>query len=295
VALAVGLLAAGCADDDGETTPRPTGDARTTTAPPRTTTDPEIASPADVAPPASALAAAARITRIERALRDPATRPGQVPALGWEQQVIYRTLARDDIWLEQVIASVPPELSFVVAANAGATRSVATLVEPPAALPDAWRVVAPPPPEELLGHYREAEAASGIAWPYLAAIHLVETRMGRIVGDSTAGAQGPMQFIPSTWEAFGDGGDVHDPRDAILAAGRYLAASGGPTDMRAALFAYNHSNAYVDTIQRYASVMAADERAYLGYYHWQVTYRTTDALHLLPEGYPDTPAVRVGP
>jgi membrane-bound lytic murein transglycosylase B len=117
--------------------------------------------------------------------------------------------------------------------------------------------------------------------------------MGRIVGDSTAGAQGPMQFIPSTWAAFGEGGDVHDPRDAILAAGRYLAAAGGPDDMRSAVFAYNHADAYVDAVGRYASVIAADERAYLGYYHWQVTYRTTGGLYLLPEGYPQRAAVRL--
>jgi membrane-bound lytic murein transglycosylase B len=118
--------------------------------------------------------------------------------------------------------------------------------------------------------------------------------MGRIVGDSTAGAQGPMQFIPSTWAAYGEGGDVYDPHDAILAAGRYLAAAGGPADMRAALFAYNHADAYVDAVSRYASVMADDERAYLGYYHWQVSFRTVDGVYLLPEGYPDVAAVRLG-
>jgi hypothetical protein len=86
---------------------------------------------------------------------------------------------------------------------------------------------------------------------------------------------------------------VRDPRDAILAAGRYLAATGGPGDMDRALFAYNRSDAYVDAVRRYASVMATDERAYLGYYHWQVSYRTVDGLHLLPEGYPAVPAVRL--
>ena len=208
--------------------------------------------------------------------------------------MIYRTLAANGGWLMDVLATVSDDIAVVVAANAGGNSSVATLVDPPDTLPESWRIVAPPPPEALLGYYREAEAASGIPWPYLAAINLVETRMGRIVGDSSAGAQGPMQFIPSSWEAFGEGGDVHDPRDAILAAGRYLAAAGGPADLEAAIFAYNHADAYVDAVTRYASVMAADERAYFGYYHWQVSYRTVDGLYLLPEGYPEVAAVRIG-
>ena len=68
--------------------------------------------------------------------------------------------------------------------------------------------------------------------------------MGRIRGTSTAGAKGPMQFLPSTWEAYGEG-DIEDPDDAIMAAARYLANYGAPADMDRALFAYNHSDHYV--------------------------------------------------
>ncbi|HWB70695.1 MAG TPA: lytic transglycosylase domain-containing protein [Egibacteraceae bacterium] len=118
----------------------------------------------------------------------------------------------------------------------------------------------------------------------MAAIHLVESRMGRIRGDSPAGARGPMQFLPSTWAAYGDG-DIDDPGDAIRAAARYLVAHGAPGDMRRALYAYNHSDRYVEAIQAYAAVMAADERAFLGYYHWRVYYRTTGGDVVLPEGY----------
>ena len=61
----------------------------------------------------------------------------------------------------------------------------------------AWRIVRPAPADELLDAYRDAEAEFGIPWRYLAAINLVETGLGRIRGTSIAGAQGPMQFMPS--------------------------------------------------------------------------------------------------
>jgi hypothetical protein len=297
--LAVCLLLAGCSGggrDDGRA-----GDALPTTtevSAARVTTTTEFApvsaaSPAEVAAPRSPRDAARRITLIERALRDGETPARQLRALGWEQQVIYRALSTNRAWYRQVLAVVPDKIARIVAANVGGNRPISTPAELPTTLPTAWQIVPPPPAEELLRYYREAERASGIPWPYLAAINLIETRLGRIVGDSSAGAQGPMQFIPSSWAAFGEGGDVRGHRDAILAAGRYLAAAGGPRDMDAAIFAYNHSRAYVDAVKRYASVMAADERAYRGYYHWQVTYRTTDALYLLPEGYPKVAAVRI--
>src|SRR3712207_536212 len=84
--------------------------------------------------------------------------------------------------------------------NLTASAELTRLNPPPKPQPPAWRIVAPAPASELLGHYRAAEAAVGVPWQYLAAIHLVETRMGRIRGVSVAGAQGPMQFLPSTWE-----------------------------------------------------------------------------------------------
>jgi hypothetical protein len=300
-------LVAACSSDDGHDSaagPAPAASSATpSTEPvePSTTTTAPLAAPgvtlvdrpADVEPPDSAGATAAVLRSVERALRDPATPADALPSLGWHQQAAYRVLAAHRGWLPDVTADLPADIAAIVERNVGGGISIATLVEPPATLPTAWTIEQPPPPEELLGYYREAERASGIPWPYIAAINFVETRVGRIVGDSTAGAKGPMQFIDSTWDAYGEGGDVRDPRDAILAAGRYLAAAGGPADMRAALFAYNHSDAYVDAVTRYAQQMIEDERAYLGYYQWQVTYRTVDGLYLLPEGYPERAAVRL--
>jgi soluble lytic murein transglycosylase-like protein len=108
----------------------------------------------------------------------------------------------------------------------------------------------------------------------LASVNFVESAFGRVQSASAAGAQGPMQFLPATWEAYGLGGDVHDPRDAILGAANLLRASGAPDDLRSALFAYNHSTSYVDAILVYAGHMRRDVRAYYGYYSWQAFMRT---------------------
>ena len=59
---------------------------------------------------------------------------------------------------------------------------------------------------------------AGVPWTVLAAINLVETRMGRIVVPGSAAAQGPMQFLPATWARYGGGGDVDNPHDATAAA-----------------------------------------------------------------------------
>lgn len=295
------LLGTACAGDTGddraegagreENAPEPTVAA----APPGTapeTMAPEAAErPDDLDLPASPDEAAATITRVERELRRDTPSAEELRVLGWEQQHAYRALSVHPEWIDSVRAAVPAELAPVVDANLAAVTEIAVLNQPQPSVPD-WLVAAPDPLGVLLGYYREAEAASGIPWRYLAAIHLVETRMGRIRGTSSAGAQGPMQFIPETWARFG-AGDVNENRDAILAAGRYLDASGGPEDMERALYAYNNSERYVAAIRSYADLIAADERVVRGYYEWQVYYATVDGVVLLPEGYPTVAAVDV--
>ena len=148
----------------------------------------------------------------------------------------------------------------------------------------AWTIRAPKPPDELLGYYREAEAATGVPWYYLAAINLIETRMGRIIGVSSAGAEGPMQFLPTTWAACCQG-DVWDDHDAIVGAAVYLASNGAPGDMTNAVWRYNPNEVYLEMVTRYASVMATDERAYLGYHAWEVFYGSAAGDVRLPVGY----------
>ena len=167
-----------------------------------------------------------------------------------------------------------------------AARSLQRSTEPQERFP-RWRIVAPPPAAELLGYYKEAQRRTGVSWTYLAAIHLVETRMGRIRGVSTAGARGPMQFLPSTWDLYGAGGDITDPRDAILAAARLLKANGAPGDMADALWHYNPSESYVRAVMEYALHDAAIERLLItAYWHWRVFYRHARGTYVLPVGYP---------
>ena len=79
-----------------------------------------------------------------------------------------------------------------------------------------------------------------------------------------------MQFLPATWRAYGLGGDVRDPHDAIVGAANYLRAHGAPRSYRRALYAYNPSPLYVDAVLRYARRIVSDRRAFLTYYSRQV-------------------------
>ncbi len=130
------------------------------------------------------------------------------------------------------------------------------------------------PADALRRLYERAQRRFGVDWRLLAAVNLVETGFNRIRSNSTAGAQGPMQFIPSTWEQYGMGGNIRDPADAIMGAANYLSASGAPGDERAALLAYNPSTDYVNSVLAHARSMRRDVRAYYGLYSWQIFVST---------------------
>jgi len=208
-------------------------------------------------------------------------------SFGRRQQRAYRALAAHPGWVAKVVAAVPADLQAAVQANVDAGAALASLTpadtEAPTTFPD-WEILAPAPAAALRSYYDEAAQATGIPWAYLAAIHLVETRVGRIHGLSSAGAQGPMQFIPATWAAYGTG-DINSDHDAIQAAARYLASRGGPGDMDRALFSYNNDDRYVAAVKAYASVILDDPKAFDGYYQWQVFYAKRDGTYLLPEGF----------
>ncbi|TMF30816.1 MAG: lytic transglycosylase domain-containing protein [Chloroflexi bacterium] len=220
---------------------------------------------------------------VEQGIRLPDTPAQEYLSLGRRQQSAYHLLAAHPDWVPAVLAALPAAIRSVVQTNISAAQQIDDLNGASSALPH-WRIVAPPAPEVLLGYYREAQQAYGIAWQYFAAINLIETNMGRIQGLSSAGAQGPMQFMPATWASYGRG-DVNNPHDAILAAGRYLQAHGAPSNMTRAIYAYNPSMLYVRAVQLYAQQMFASERAFLAYYNWEVYVQTKTGEVLLPEGF----------
>ncbi len=226
----------------------------------------------------------AELAAAELAVRNPATPVAEMIEQAHIAQYAYRVLAANPEWDTEARAAIPAELHHAFDANLAARRELRGMHTHLLETLPAWRIIEPAPYDELLAHYQEAEATFGVEWEYLAAIHLVETGIGRVDGVSTAGAQGPMQFMPGTWDAFGEG-DVHNPRDAIFAAARYLRHSGAPGDMREAIFAYNRHYNYVRAIQHYASVMRDDPNAYRGYYHWQVYILTVEGDVVMPLGY----------
>jgi hypothetical protein len=259
---------------------------------PATATPAALALPADaviVGPAPTDPAELARLVEAlvaaETALRSPSIPDGELAGLARIQQAAYRSISARPEVLPRVLERVPEGLRPAVEANVTAGAELRALAGKPRTELPPWRIIPAPPAEELKAHYQEAEARYGVPWAYLAAVHLVESRMGRIRGTSTAGAQGPMQFLPETWAAYGEGGDINNPRDAILAAARYLKRNGAPGDMAKALWNYNHSNRYVRAVTLYAGQIEADHRAYLGYYHWQVFYITVLGDVLLAEGY----------
>jgi membrane-bound lytic murein transglycosylase B len=122
-------------------------------------------------------------------------------------------------------------------------------------------------PPQLIPIYQQASSqyALGSQGPaVLAGINAVETGFGTNLGPSSAGAEGWMQFMPSTWatygvDANGDGvADPNNPEDAIYAAARYLSTAGMPADTYGAIYAYNHADWYVSEVLADAGCYAAE-------------------------------------
>jgi hypothetical protein len=130
-----------------------------------------------------------------------------------------------------------------------------------------------PPLGKLLSYYREAAHRFGIRWQLLAGINFVESDFGRARTTARADAQGPMQFEPATWRAYGMGGDVYRSRDAILGAANLLAAYGARTNERAALGHYNLSPLYWDAVIHLAHRMTTVPTALREYYAWKLHVR----------------------
>jgi hypothetical protein len=124
------------------------------------------------------------------------------------------------------------------------------------------------PVDKLKSYYAEAQRLYGVNASYLASINFIESNFGRVNGPSSAGALGPMQFLPGTWENYGNGGNVMDPHDSIMAAARYLVHYGAPANMRNAIFHYNLDLDYVDAVDYFARAYRADPLWIDRMYYW---------------------------
>jgi hypothetical protein len=235
-----------------------------------------ILPPPHAAIPTSPRPLAATLTQTERSLDraidhwDKSTPPPRdVTLLALYEQRIIRVLGE-----RPKLARAVVKLDPAVADDVRARVALGTLVAS-GPVPRVRPKVGPAPPAaRLLAWYREGQRRFRVRWQLLAAVNFVESAFGKVRNTSTAGAQGPMQFQPATWRAYGLGGNVHDPHDAILGAANYLAANRGATRERDALYHYNRSRFYVDAVSRYTNRIARDPRAFFRYYSWQVYFRT---------------------
>lgn len=280
-----------------ETTAAPT---TASTASPTTvsTTTPTTAPPttaAHQAPfPENALDLAADLTVTERKVRDSEISDTDARLWGARLQRLYRILSANRDWAPEAVGAVEDDVRPDVELNWQARQDLSALVNSTTlatSLP-AWRIREPLPVPELIGYYKEAEEITGVPWEILAAIHLIETRMGRIEGLSTAGAIGPMQFLPATWAECCQGDPAND-RDAIVGAGTYLVQRGADTDLDRAIWGYNNSDRYVRAVRAYASVIERNELAYRGFHAFEVYFLSASGLILMPIGYEEPEPIAV--
>ena len=127
------------------------------------------------------------------------------------------------------------------------------------------------PVAQLVTYYRTSGGHYAIDWSYLASINFIESDFGRVNGPSSAGAMGPMQFMPGTWQDYGKGGDIMSPKDSIEAAARYLHAMGGPGNMDRAIYRYNNDSDYVASVQGFAAALRADPSWLDRLYFWSTS------------------------
>lgn len=256
------------------------------------------AAPANPGTASDAQGQAARLTRASEAIQsasDAVQRLQSVPPASTaidqlrhdlqlaQMQFAARQAVRSEQPLVYSLAAHPDTEAATVARTTGPHR--AGFAEAASGLQALWRLqgvddptkveplddhpyAAAEPVESLESYYRAAAARAGIDWSYLAAINYVESDFGRVAGASSAGALGPMQFLPSTWAAYGGGGDITSARDSISAAALFLADNGAPRNYAAAVLHYNHDQDYVATIEGYAAAIRADPLWLMRFYYW---------------------------
>lgn len=159
-----------------------------------------------------------------------------------------------------VVESKVEETARLAREEAARTVAVATPVVTSPTVGTPAPTVADVSLEEKRALAQAAAAHYGIDWKLVEAVWQIESgKRWQTTVTSSAGAQGPMQFMPGTWRAYavdgnGDGvASVNDARDAVYAGARYLAANGAATDVDRALLRYNHAQWYVDKVKNLAN------------------------------------------
>jgi hypothetical protein len=266
---AAGVTVALAQDDDDRARPR----ARPAQGSDRAALpDPGAPLPRSAAGLAAALTATIhRLRAAERGWDGTGAVPREITYLALQHQRLLRRMGARRALGDAALARLPRDVLGEARDTVRGRRFLAAI--PRARHLPAVRVAAAAPAVRLRRYYGVAQRRFAIHWSVLAAINFVESEFGRLRNASEAGARGPMQFLPATWRRYGMGGDIDDPRDAILGAANYLHSSGAPADVPRALFAYNHSLDYVRAVRNFAHRMRADERAFLTYYAWQVFVR----------------------
>jgi membrane-bound lytic murein transglycosylase B len=226
---------------------------------------------------------AAQLTAAEKALSRNSGSASTFTRQALILQLVCLKLAYRPAWVQPVLDRVPRAWRPAAIADVKSTADLVAITPGEPKLPP-WRLITAKPKRTLLAYYRAAQKATGVNWSYLAAINFIETDFGRIKGPSSTGAQGPMQFEPATWAAYGHG-SIYNPKDAIMAAARYLRDRGALSDISRAVFAYNQSSHYVASVLRFAARIREDRSALTSYYHHQIIYHLATGWVWLPPGY----------
>src|SRR4051794_13899459 len=217
--------------------------------------------------PASPARVATRLAEVDRQMR--AGIDGDITLQALYEQRVYRRLASRPRLGLAVIRRLPASMRPEARDTVSGLHALFTLTS--YATERRFRTGPPTPQADLRRYYGQAQRHFGVRWDVLAAINFIESNFGRLRNVSNAGAVGPMQFLPPTWASYGMGGNVRDPHDAVLGAANYLHANGagGRGGYARAIYHYNPSSLYVNSVLRYSRAMRRDPHAFSIYWNWQ--------------------------
>jgi murein DD-endopeptidase MepM/ murein hydrolase activator NlpD len=270
----------------------PTTTTTTTTTTPISTTPPQptstvtepvpstTAAPVAPTPPSTATQDSAPTTTTQGSATAPTTTTqgnATAPARAKSRSSVKATSPRD----HQRRLRAHPRAAKKKTAKAKQASAAST---PKVDIPFGLTVQLSAPPKYLIRLYRKAGRRYDIPWKILAAINGIETDYGSNLNVSSAGATGWMQFLPSTWQVYGEGGNPYDPRDSIYAAARLLQSAGASTDLPAAIYAYNHADWYVAAVLWQAANMDSRGRTKDSAHGYSLPL---DARYLVPFGRTD--------